>query len=398
MARWRLGDGAGGSLLFGSAVRLLPDDLPLRDEIACERGVALTTLGQYDAARDAFAVARGSAERRIALRAELEDTTIDALRDGSAAGRMLELAERAIPVFDAAGDLRALGRAWFLLAWLRGGALGQWAESEQAAERALAYYREIGYPPSTCFGAIATAVCLGPTPVRDAAARCIELLEGNADQLTAEAVIAPPLAYLHAMAGDFEVAHATLERGETIFSDLGRLGSIRLSVWPTEARVLRLAGALEEAATAYIRNCEALREVRGGFHLVTQASELVGVLDELGRYEEAGAWADVAEQNARDFDREGSALALAARALVNARLGDLTAALEAGRAALGLAERTDAPATRAAAYLALAAGEGDGSGAAYVAAALGEYERKGNVAAAARIRARAAATNMDTVS
>jgi tetratricopeptide (TPR) repeat protein len=396
MAAWRRSDASAAARLLGRAAALLRRDDPRRVELLCELGPALNTLGDSNRAAEVLKEAAALGDRRVALRAQIEHTAVSLLEDSSAAGRMLELTETALPVFDAVGDDRSAGRAWMLAGWVRGGAYGRHAQWQEAAERALVHYRRAGWPAATCIGHIAAALDLGPTPVPVAIVRCTELLEQEVADLIGEANVSAHLGGLQAMAGDFRTAETLLNRARSIYTELGRAPSLTLTSAPIEARVAWLKGDVERAASIYLKNCEELVATRGGFHLVTQAAELADLLLELGRSSEAEEWCAVAEQHARTDDLQGQVSVRLPRARLLASAGELDAAEGVARDAVGLAEGTDELNLRASTHLALADilewADRLEEAAEEVAAAAALYGEKGNAAAADRLGRRAAAT------
>jgi DNA-binding SARP family transcriptional activator len=394
IARWKRGDAAGSAHLLERATKLLPRADVERLELLCELGCALNTSGDHARAIDLFGEACEAGDGRIRLRAELEQAAVASLSEGTGVTRVLELATHAIPAFEAVGDDRALGRAWMLSGWVRGGAFGRHAEWLEAAERALVHYRSAGWPTATSIGHIAAALYFGPTPVPEAIARCRALIEGEHEDLSSEANLNAHLGGLEAMACDFDRAARSLARARAILSDLGRTTSLLVTCGPIEARVARLHGDLDEAARSYRTTCEALVASGGGFHLATQAAELADVLCELGRFEEAEEWASVAERNARASDRQGFTSMLIARSQLLAGTGDLDEAESRARAAIDLAELTDELNLRAHAHRSLARildRRGTAEAAEELASAAAEYDEKGNAAAASNLRRQVAA-------
>jgi DNA-binding SARP family transcriptional activator len=387
LARLKVADVSGAVSLLERARALLQPGDAYSLELACELAIAYNATGNTDAAEAQLFVAEAADDGRVRRRARLEHTLLETLADGAGVDAMLAAAETAIPVFEGVNDERSLGRAWLILGWGRGGALGQHVQWEEAATQALAYYERLRWSPSTCIGHIAAAVCLGPTPVPAAVARCEGLLRSTTD-LAAEAAVSAHLAHLHGMSQDFETAARHLARATEIYTDLGRAPSLLLTCKITEARIARLAGELEHAAAVYLDTCESLLGGRGGFHLATQAAELAEVLLDLGRGDEALRWVETAEAHARAADRAGRIASLNARARQLALARDPDAAF-AAEEAVALAAATDGPDLRATAYLALAETLADPESA--FAAALAELEQKENAAAAAIVRTRIAA-------
>src|SRR5439155_18025804 len=100
-------------------------------------------------------------------------------------------------------------RVWSLraqVAWIAG----------RAADADAAWRRAAGCAPDerelfAILGWRATAAVLGPTPVDDAIRACEELRDSVSASPVAVTWMINPLASLHAMRGDFELADALLE-------------------------------------------------------------------------------------------------------------------------------------------------------------------------------------------
>ncbi len=389
---WKRGDAGSATRLLRRAVDLLPERDAQRLELLCELGVALNTIGEPIQADDVLRQAAELGDRRIEMRARLEQALVASLADSPDSARLVDLAETSRPVFEAVGDNRALGRAWMVTGWVRGGAQGRHAEWEDAAQQALTHYDLAGWPISTCIGHIAAALYLGPTPVPDAIARCVRLLEDRVDDLGGEASVSAHLGGLHSMAGDFDEAARLLEHARHIYTELGRTPSLLRTCAPIEARAAWLRNDLESAAEIFARSCEQLLAVHGGFHLATQAAELAEVLYELGRIDDANAWCEIAERHARGDDRGGQVSVRIPRARLLALSGATDEAERLARESVALADQTDELNLRAAARLALAdvlesanrAPDADIE----IAAAAASYAAKSNAAATARINRR----------
>jgi DNA-binding SARP family transcriptional activator len=382
------GDAGTAAALLERATALLSTENMRRAELLCELGVALDALGRSSDADDALAAAEGSPERRIRLRARLERATRAALGGGGAPDDVLAIAAEAIPIFEALEDERAIGRSWMLSGWVWGGALMQHAEWQEAAERALAHYRRAGWLASTCIGHVAAALYHGPAAAPEAIARCSTLLDDAGEDIAAEAAVATHLGGLYAMTGDFDAAHAFLERGRSRYVELGRKPALRRTCNFIEAAAGRLRGELESVAQLLERSCDELLTSGDTFHLATQAAELADVLLELERIDAAELWLRRADEHRHPRDIEGSILVLRTRARL---AGDPDIAREAAELAAG----TDALNLAASVQLALAglleqAGSRDDA-----ATALDEarelYRRKGNAAAEARLARRSSA-------
>ncbi len=178
---------------------------------------ALEVLG---AAADA---ARAAGDRRLELRARIErEYVLLQAEAGTTADALLAAAAEGIPIFEAVGDDRSLGRAWLLSGFLRGGHLGQHKAWKEAAERALVHYARSGWPTSSCVGEIAAALNYGPTPVDGALARCDELVGDPATDSVGRANVTVYTAGLVAQLGDFDRARVLVADARETFDDLGQ--------------------------------------------------------------------------------------------------------------------------------------------------------------------------------
>jgi DNA-binding SARP family transcriptional activator len=393
IASWKRADASGAAELIRRAGDLLPKRDSGRLELLCELGVALNTIGDVKGARDALREANELGDRRIQLRAELELALVASLTESeTGAGRVLELAEEAVPIFEAVGDDRAAGRAWMLGGWVKGGALARHAAWEEAAEHALVHYSRAGWSGTTCVGHIAAALYLGPTPVHAAIRRCEELLAQGLEDQAGEASVSAHLGGLYGMAGRFAEARAFLEGARHTYTELGWTPALLRTCAPIEARVAWLSGGLESAAAIYVDTCTELRAQGGVFHLATLAAELASLLLELDRSVEAHEWCAEAERCARSEDVEGRACVRVARSKLLA-LGDRMEEAEiVAREAVAIADETDELNLRAAARATLAdvldGGARSGEASTERGIARAEYEAKGNIAAVRRLEGR----------
>ena len=199
---------AGG--LLERAVALLPAESPppgaaLRARAGAGRLPAAGRRGRSAGRGDRGRARRGRPEESSGARGSSSSTS------GCAATRRRRRTPSwtrrrgGIPVFERAGDRRALGRAWLLAGFVHGGHRGDHAAWLEAAELALEHYRAVGWPTSTCVGEIAAALYWGATPVDAAALRCEELLDDETLDL-------PGAAYLRAFLGGLPAQHGGFDR------------------------------------------------------------------------------------------------------------------------------------------------------------------------------------------
>jgi tetratricopeptide (TPR) repeat protein len=380
--------------LLSRATALLPPEPHLYGELLCELGIALFSAGALEEADDvlqrAAALAVAAGDRRLELRSRLElayrrlegdpEATVDEL---------LGLADQAVPVFEALGDDRALGRTWLLVGYVQGGLRCLSSVQEEALGRALGHYARSGWPTSTCIGELAASLYFGATPVPDAIARCESLLLEAGAAPSAEANILVYLGGLRAMLGEFSWARELLERAQQLYAELG-LALVAVTNGAAVSADIELLCADHGAAEQRFRQLyQASEEMHDRAHAATWAAQLAEAVYAQGRYDEAERWSVVAEELALRDDVGVQAAWRCVRAKILAR----RAAAEAdvlGRAAAALAEGMETLNQQAKAYLDLGEVrllEGRVEEAtAFVTKAADLYERKGNLVSAARAR------------
>ncbi|MDQ3875787.1 MAG: tetratricopeptide repeat protein, partial [Actinomycetota bacterium] len=395
IAAWKRGDVPAAVNLLGRATALLPGDDELRRELVCELGVALRSAGDTERAEDVLAGAVDAAaavnDARAALRARIELADIRLFsRANARADELLELAESAIPVFEALGDQRSLGRTWLLVGFVHGGLHCRNAAWQDAAERALVHYRAAGWPPATCVSNVVASLYHGPTPVSEAVDRCGGFLHDAVDRGT-RAHVLTILAALEALAGRFAEARTLVSQARRLYEELGQAVFVAGTAVVIAGQIELLAEEIEAAERLLRESCTALERMGVRRALATRASELAEVLYLEERYEEAGAWTELAEANAIEDDISAAFSWRSVRAKVLARRGAHDDAEALARQALALVEETDALNQHAKVLLDLAevlrlAGRAEAA-ASCLDSALDLYRRKGNVVGARRTQA-----------
>ncbi|PWU23606.1 MAG: hypothetical protein C5B48_08290 [Candidatus Rokuibacteriota bacterium] len=383
---WKRGEVPATVNLFGRSAGLLLERDPLRIELLCELGIALRTGGELKHAEEVLEEAVAMApDRRLELRGRLELAGVQLVtRKGQTADELLEIAAEAIPVFEAVGDDRSLGRTWRWVAHAHGNIRCRYVASAEAAERALVHYERSGWSTSPCLENLASALCFGPTPVREAISRCRRLL-AEAD-LQGEARVLPPLAVLEAMRGRFAQARRQADKARLLLEELGQ-ASVAPDVYGAAAgRIETLAGDFDAAEKVLRESCEGLQRIGDQASLATRAAQLADVLVRLGRDEAAAQWCASAETMGALDDVPTQIQARSLRAKLFARGGDSTRAETLAVEVVGLADSTDNVIRRAEARLDLAsvlmlAGRLQEAGEA-VAQAIELFEHKGNLVAA----------------
>jgi DNA-binding SARP family transcriptional activator len=382
--------------LLGRAVALLPTDDEFRNELMCELGIA-----QYSANSDtdastaildeAVAGALRARQRRVELRGRIEAAYVRLLTAPEGAARaLLELAESAVPTFEAFDDARSLGRAWLLIGYVQGGIHGNHAAWEEAEQRALEYYRRASFPSYSCLQQIAAALYWGPTPVALGMERCSNLLADETIGRFGRAAILPFLGGLHAQAGELSKGRALVDEAEHVLTELGAIATAVVICGTVRADVELLAENLLAAETTLREQCEHLERVHDRAHLAVRAAKLAETLYRQGRLDEAERWAGVSRANGASDDQSAQLVLVPVEAKLKTRRGALAEGRELAEEIVRLADATDGLNQIAATRLALgevlrAAGlnrEADRA----IDEAVRLFERKGNVVGASKAR------------
>jgi len=242
---------------------------------------------------------------------------------------------------------------------------------------------------------LTSALCDGPEPVGGAIHRCEELLESAGDDRLLDATINRRLSALLAMAGRVDEATERVRRSDRIFADRPNPegGAHRILAAETKELTGDLAGAehdLREMWTFYCDHAPHDPDVNA----MTPAYHLALLYCDQGRWDDAGRCLEYGRDvPVPAYFRREAVLALAARARLTAHRGDPAEALGLAQHAVELADQSDMLNLRgrlwaACAEVHRAAGRHVEADAAF-ATAVRLYEAKGNVAAAASLRAAA---------
>jgi class 3 adenylate cyclase/tetratricopeptide (TPR) repeat protein len=384
------GDPAAASALLERAIVLVESDDAARGALLPALGVSLFEAGRMTEATRVLdeAIAHGG-DARVRARAQVEREIVRL--DAETTTKTVQsrvVADAVMPIFEQAGDHRGQCRAWRLraeVAWIAGRvkrADDAWSRAAECARRA-GDEREL----FDVLGLRATAAVFGPMPVDEAIAG----VEGFRDVVKASPVAVAwtlnPLALLHAMRGERELAERYLgEANET----LDRLGTLGSSVSHLEALVRMAAGEPARAEVALRADVETLRSMSGTGALATTTAMLAQAVYAQGRIDEADDLCRAAADTAAADDIVTQAIwrGVRAKVLASRGLGDEGEAL--AREALALVEPTDLLVHHADAMLDLAEVLGararDEPFERAVRSSLALYGRKGHAAAAARAR------------
>ena len=239
------GDYLAAANLLERAGALLPSDTSEAVELQIELGAAFALAGRLARAEDAFSEADEGATRRgddrLLARATLQRAFLDRyLHPERGCDELRRAAERAIEVFEAAGDNIGLARAWRLLAEVHWTRL-QVERMEDALRRAHAYAELGGAEPEILLvlDGLARAAVAGPLPVGEAVLRCQEIVERAAGHRGLVANVNAMRAYLEAMRGDFETARQLADDSSSTLAELGAVVDLAaLRAWIGEVDML----------------------------------------------------------------------------------------------------------------------------------------------------------------
>ena len=302
--------------------------------------------------------------------------------------KLEELVDRALPVFEAAGDDVALHVGYFAAGWVASMGL-HWAAMLEAFERAAAHARRAGLP-NELVGWRATGRLEGPPPVSEVLAWLDEQEERWGSLHSVRSVRAQALAML----GRFEEARSIL--AEVRAEQLERGGGLQLGIGlgHTDVRVELLAGHPRRAAELGEEGCRTLAELGEQSLLSTAAGYLAQAYYAADRLEESRAWAGRAAELGATDDAMTQMLWRQVMAKVLARRGEQKEAERLVSEARSIAAGTDMLAAQGDAYADLGevlvlTGRPEQAAEA-LEQSLARYERKGSLVMAARVRARLA--------
>ena len=324
-------------------------------------------------------------------RARVEQQFVRLQTHAGAIDDVERVAEDGLRVFEQHADEMGQIRAWSLKAfsaWIG----GQAAKADEAWRRGAEHARRAG-ERRELFEILdwrASAAVVGPTPVNEAIQLCLEIREQVRSSRVAMAETLQPLAVLHAMRGEFDVARSLVREGNAILEDVGRIYSAGLS--HHEAFVEMLAGQPDVAEDRLRRAYERLQEMGEKNFLATTVAMLAQAIYAQGRPEEAWRFCEASRGIAGDDDLSAQVIGrgTCAKILAGQGRGDEAEAL--AREAVELAASTDFLTHHGQAFLDLADvlqmnGRPEEAGSALV-AGLELYERKGDLVSAERARLR----------
>jgi tetratricopeptide (TPR) repeat protein len=383
-------DHAAAIALFERAIALVDSDDAARGALLPALGTSLFEAGRMaEATRVLEEAIAGAPEPWLEARARIEREFVRLeLETGVGAESARRLVDEVLPVLERARDDHGQCRAWSLrahAAWQSGRverADADWVQAVACARRA-----DDGRELFATLGWRATAAVLGPTPVDEAIGRCEEIRGFVRSTPVTLAWALNPLALLHAMRGQFELAARFLHRANEILHELGSLHS---SAPHLEALVRLLAGEPKLAEVALRAGVDRLASMNSLGLLATTNAILAHAVYAQGRMQEADELCRRASDAAAADDIFTQVIWRGVKAKILAGQGRCNDALALAGEAVALATPTDLLTLRGDALLDLAVGlracAPESQSRCATRGALSLYERKGNRVAAARAR------------
>ena len=257
---------------------------------------AVRVFDELDGAGGVDEVSRALAE---VCRGEIE---LQLTSTAAAVDRFHRQAQAAIELFAAHDDAQALVRACWL-SYLTSMTVGRSGAARDAIDRLGILAERLSHPLAGRLpGMLAMNLAWGPTPVPEALEGTSELLESVRDDPAAEPFVLGGHAYLLAQAGDIDGARRALDRMREIAERLGQRVVLWGSWGQNVGRCELLAGDPERAEQALRPSYHALREAGNRAFSSTLAGQLAHSLVDLGRPEEAAAYATAARDEAGEAD------------------------------------------------------------------------------------------------
>jgi DNA-binding SARP family transcriptional activator len=397
---------------LSSALAVGISDARERVRVQIELAWLLAESGQTTEARALFDEALETATRlgERGLAAEARVLTgwrdwlgpVDLLAPHGRVEERRQIAEDAIVTFTELGDVRGLALARHLLAYAYRGA-GRAADACAELELALVDAETSGHAPtrSRVISQLLQMLLTGPAPVADAIRRCEELRRSATGDAVLAATIERGLAPLYAMAARDDEARECLRRAAEVLDQLDYHTQVWFRLYAAKAeRLLGDWAAAEQNLVAVWRRFGGEDGGAPRLQAWAAARDLGSLYCDQGRWDEAERWLYWKVETALPTLEQapthiGWALWIAASARLALHRGEADEALRFARRAVEIGEQTDYSNDLAEAWQALAevehAGGRSAEADAAVAAALALYERKGNLAAAAQLRAKAEA-------
>jgi tetratricopeptide (TPR) repeat protein len=390
------GDHGAAANLFRRAVSLVSSGAR-RARLLYELGESTGWVGETNEALAAYDEAVGLAadagDRSMEWLARIRRSATQMLTDphGKPTEQFRAELEEARSAFEELGDDAALATVWTELAnieWMP----CRYARATLAAERAIEHARRSGDERLLANATIPliAAQMFGLATPEEGLRTLDELSDDMSGSRLHEAGSLSTRATFTAMQGDVGEARRLMALGEEIAESIG--AGFLLSAHAEQlGHIEQYAGDAEAAERAFRRNYESLEGLGDEGHGSTGAAMLGRVLCDLGRFEEAERYVEIALRIGAADDLATQVPARLTRALVQAARGEFEVAEQLAREAVELMADAECPNFQGDTWMDLAqvlhmAGKPVEAGQAAV-EALAFYERKGNRPASGTARA-----------
>jgi class 3 adenylate cyclase/tetratricopeptide (TPR) repeat protein len=333
------------------------------------------------------AAAAGNRVAELGLRLDYAGYELVFTPTERAAEHLRQLAEEALPVFEAAGDEWGLSVANSSLLLVKDHEGRSWADVAAAAERVIGHARRADDLSMRDWAEryLVLAHYHGPTPVRE----CLRWLDEHPE--VERRSVLPYRDRLLAMLGRFDEAHRLLADAADRVDELGVV-RLRTHLAMRHFDLAMLQGEPARAETAARKACESAEAAAAVGNFMWYCSSLAQALLELGRDNEAEQWLERGRETAPSEEPLPQMLWRQVLGKLLARRGELEEGERLAREAVALAAETDMLNAHADALVDLAEvlAHAGRNARAELEQALALYERKGNLVMAERTRSRLA--------
>ena len=396
------GDPGAAILLLERAVRLIPAGDRSGREVQVDLASALIERGELRAAQEMLTAvvhdAHAAGDEAVEWRARVGLVAAELWLNERDVGASVDLVREAIPVLERHGDDLGLARAWFLVGltsfWLGKSADDAFARGVVCARRARS-----GPDEAQILNWVLISSWFGPTPAREALARCDDVLEQTSSRYVGGIARVEQGALL-ALSGRFDDARRTWAEGIAMLEELGLPIAVAGS---SQERfdIECLAGDLPAAEAVLRQACDTLQRLGEKGFLSTRAGCLGLCLVLQDRPAEAEPFLELALEVMSSDGLDVINLVEMARAVTQLRQGSLREAERHARRAVAAIADWEMPNSKGDSLVLLgdvlaAAGRADEATAAY-AEALALYEQKENLVGAARVTSSLASLQADSV-
>jgi class 3 adenylate cyclase/tetratricopeptide (TPR) repeat protein len=326
--------------LLRRAVRLMGNEDADRPRVLARLGDALWEAAEYTEAdrvlSDALDVARSRHDELWAARAELSllelRSSSEHLENSEIEPRLKWLTQELGRLGDVEGHRDAVEFGAFHLF-----ALGH---AQQASELLEAITAEAGDLTSSR-GLFSSVLYWGPTPVEEGIARIQAILDEAGPDPVVEHLLYRGLGALYGLMGSFDRGRELLERSRSLGLELG----MRFRAEGVKGHFLgpleRLAGNLERAAQLEREAFESMTAAGDQAFASTAAGALAICLTEMGHFDEAEVYAQIATDTASSDDFVSQAMSRAVMGRILATRGEIEEGEAYAREAVRLVDASD---------------------------------------------------------